>query len=396
MQSNDTKEGNLGWRLTGDDIWVRAGSELAANNFEAGFTFASVLEGLFVPSDAATGKAAAPDDTFTDGETAVFHVLDKSDDGGTTLKVYHTANPTTMYTRHYDGNLDVGGLALLAGPTVDSESDRWSVSKLPVDAFSAPDPDGEGIIYYKRINLDSPTDNTVMVVSGSEPYSGKVTVPAKVNHDEVEYIVTQIGPGAFAGDTALTEVVIENGITTIGERAFEGCTALISVALPESLTTIGDRAFSNCSTLTEVDLPDRVTSIPGQLFDQSGVTRITISTGMTVIGPDMFGGAGSSVVAVSLPGTVTEINGSTFAGRSSLTSITLGWTTAGEIVTPDPGCFDGTDKSGITLYVPPGTKAIYKAHPFWSVAGGFKAIVDPADHTIVYGPDGDDTDWTNN
>lgn len=78
--------------------------------------------------------------------------------------------------------------------------------------------------------------------------------------------ITRIAEGAFAGDTALKEVVIGDNVTFIGSGAFQGCTALEKVTLPEGLTTIGTYAFAYCSALSEITLPSTLTEIDDYTF----------------------------------------------------------------------------------------------------------------------------------
>ena len=54
------------------------------------------------------------------------------------------------------------------------------------------------------------------------------------------------------GNTAIKNVVIEDGVTSIGDDAFNGCTELTSVAIPASVTAIGDLAFIDCNNLEDV------------------------------------------------------------------------------------------------------------------------------------------------
>src|SRR5262249_3690290 len=62
--------------------------------------------------------------------------------------------------------------------------------------------------------------------------------------------VTNIGNGAFADCTNLTNVTIPNSVTSIGDYAFMDCTILTSVTIPNSVTSIGNGAFADCWSLT--------------------------------------------------------------------------------------------------------------------------------------------------
>jgi hypothetical protein len=65
--------------------------------------------------------------------------------------------------------------------------------------------------------------------------------------------IKEIGVGAFAGCTAISEIAIPEGVTTIGEMAFANCESLVKVGLPSTIKTIGECAFKNCGALATVD-----------------------------------------------------------------------------------------------------------------------------------------------
>ena len=55
-------------------------------------------------------------------------------------------------------------------------------------------------------------------------YSGSITLPATVTHNDVAY-----------------------SVTSIGERAFHSCSGLTAITIPEGVTSIESGAFYNCS-----------------------------------------------------------------------------------------------------------------------------------------------------
>ncbi len=67
--------------------------------------------------------------------------------------------------------------------------------------------------------------------------------------------VTSIGDGAFRGCSGLTSVTIPDSVTSIGDSAFSWCSGLTSVTIPDSVTSIGSSAFYGCSGLTSITLP---------------------------------------------------------------------------------------------------------------------------------------------
>ena len=101
-------------------------------------------------------------------------------------------------------------------------------------------------IYYKLTGSSSvavtykvkPTWNS----TGS--YSGHITIPSAVNHNNKSYAVTSIGDSAFYW-SGLTSITIPESVTSIGDGAFY-CSGLTSITIPEGVTSIGDGVFYGC------------------------------------------------------------------------------------------------------------------------------------------------------
>ncbi|MDR3293013.1 MAG: leucine-rich repeat protein [Clostridiales bacterium] len=72
---------------------------------------------------------------------------------------------------------------------------------------------------------------------------------------EVADSVKYIGSGAFAGCSALTEVIIPESVKEVGYRSFYGCGGLTEIVVPNSVYFIGYEAFFDCIGLASVTLP---------------------------------------------------------------------------------------------------------------------------------------------
>lgn len=66
--------------------------------------------------------------------------------------------------------------------------------------------------------------------------------------------VTEIGEGAFAGNSTIRSVKIPSSVEKIEYGAFYGCTSLKGVTIPNSVETIETGAFAECTKLRSVKI----------------------------------------------------------------------------------------------------------------------------------------------
>ena len=167
---------------------------------------------------------------------------------------------------------------------------------------------------------------------------GSVSIPASVS---------AIGSQAFAECNALAALTIPDSVTSIGEKAFYDCASLSSIAIPAATTSIGNSTFSGCTRLTAISVATgnaTYASSDGCLYNKAmtklircpeGRSSATVASGTTTIGSGSFEDC-NAVVSLSLPESVTTIEGNAFSGSgistimipSSVTSIASqsGWT----------------------------------------------------------------------
>lgn len=139
-----------------------------------------------------------------------------------------------------------------------------------------------------------------------------------------------ICPGGLSGSYS-----IPDGVGSIGNRAFRACSSLTSLTIPNSVTNIGDRVFVGCSSLKSIEVMagnPSFSSVDGVLFDKQGGTLLTcpgglsggysIPSGVTNLGDYSFAGC-SSLTSVTIPNSVTNLGDYSLAGCSSLTSISI-------------------------------------------------------------------------
>lgn len=116
-----------------------------------------------------------------------------------------------------------------------------------------------GGVYY----MTDLWDDFAMVCDQGEDgahYSGNVTIPATVTHDDTTYPVTKINAYAFSNCTELTGVTIPESVKEIRDHSFENCAGLLAIEFPAGLTEIGTAAFEGCG-IARIDIPAGVTTI---------------------------------------------------------------------------------------------------------------------------------------
>lgn len=113
-------------------------------------------------------------------------------------------------------------------------------------------------------------------------YSGEVTVPAKVKHNNKVYQVTGISRKAFSNAGELTGIILPSGLLSIGDFAFEGCTKLQKIVFPGNVVRFGEGVFFRCPSIAQVTLGSDWTSVNLKLFRWSDqLTSITIPAKLT-------------------------------------------------------------------------------------------------------------------
>ena len=129
-------------------------------------------------------------------------------------------------------------------------------------------------IYYAITSSTAPYKVEVSHDTGSNSYSGTVTIPSSVTYNSISYSVTSIGSYAFAISTGLNTVNIPTSVDSIKTWAFYGCTGLTSIAIPTSVTSIGDGTFGGCTSITNISIPVSVKKIGYYVF--FGCTELTL------------------------------------------------------------------------------------------------------------------------
>lgn len=165
-------------------------------------------------------------------------------------------------------------------------------------------------IYYNVIDEDNKkvevTGTSSSITTNPSMYSGNIIIPNKVEHREIVYTITSIGPRAFYKSKVMS-IVIPNTITDIGSEAFCDCTCLTSIDFGDSITTIGDFAFGGCTGLLELIIPNSVKEIKDNAFSFcGGLYSVEIGESVVSIGNYAFDNC-SNLESIKIPNTVLKI-----------------------------------------------------------------------------------------
>ncbi|GHU86055.1 hypothetical protein FACS1894153_2390 [Bacteroidia bacterium] len=151
--------------------------------------------------------------------------------------------------------------------------------------------------------------------------------------------------------TTLTSLIFSPNIVAIGNSMLAGTETitplLVSVTIPATVTTIGNKAFQYCKNLTTVlfENGSQLKNIGTDAFWRSGLTAITLPTGLQTINSGAFQNINLSTI--SIPASVTSIGANAFSHNSDLTTVDMSNST---LTTTGTNIFSWCDKlTNVTL-----------------------------------------------
>lgn len=153
---------------------------------------------------------------------------------------------------------------------------------------------------YEGLNYTYVEGKGIATVVGRENTEmRKISIPATIPVDNVNYSVKAVAPGAFR-NINIDTLIIASGIETIGKNAFYYCWNLKKVELPSTLKIIADQAFYDCDNLKRIELPLSLDSIGRQAFYSCDNLMFVVSKIQTpfAINTDVFVNNGSKSNAI--------------------------------------------------------------------------------------------------
>lgn len=117
------------------------------------------------------------------------------------------------------------------------------------------------------------------------------------------------------------DITLPEGVEEICDFGFYMVDQVQKYNLPSTLKRIGKQAFAHTYDLTEFNIPNSVIEMGENCFDLSGITKITIGTGLLEIPEEAF--IETKLQSITIPGNVKKIGNGAFSLCSNLTSLTL-------------------------------------------------------------------------
>lgn len=218
------------------------------------------------------------------------------------------------------------------------------------DDVSAAEPQWSYNESTKTLTIDAPLSGV------PDNYASQAAQPWAIQRENIEHViikkdVTAIGNYSFAGMVRLKDVTFESGsaLSSIGTYAFQNCIRLQSSDLPGSVESIGNYAFSNCNSLTSFAVPDSVKTLGTYVWNGCAFLHEVTFEGTPQVASLNSVFRGSCITKIVIPDSVTSATDA-FNGCTLLKDVTLGsgLTTLGNNMFYGCYALEGIDLTGVT------------------------------------------------
>ena len=226
------------------------------------------------------------------------------------------------------------------------------------------------------------------IITGYGGEEENITLPAVING----FAVTEIGAGAFWGNTRLKSLVSKGNIEIVGDRAFAECAELENVEIGDRISKMGRDVLSATRLRSrqqmeqgyvtlgnmlveppvsgEFFIPDNVTGIGADCFrENENVTQVVLPEGFLYLGEEAFAFCPNLTRAV-FPAGMEEIGNGAFSWCENIVEITF----EGGVRRIGDSAFEGCGQYGDITF-PEGLEEI-GARAFWE-CGQMTSIVIP-------------------
>lgn len=200
------------------------------------------------------------------------------------------------------------------------------------DAFSNP------VFYAKQLYIDGNVLENLVLPEGLTEVADYVFEGFPIKSVDFPSSVVSVGSHSFYQCEQLEKVVTGSSMTTIGIQAFDGCTGLKSLELSPSVTTINGYAFNDCKNLNKVTVGSGVKTVGTDAFagcdalaeveikDLSSWCKIDFAgeSANPLIKAHIITLNGNPLKELNIPDDIKEIKPSTFAGCTTIETISGG------------------------------------------------------------------------
>lgn len=132
--------------------------------------------------------------------------------------------------------------------------------------------------------------------------------------------LTSIGYNTFYYCEAIEEISFPDNVTWFADSQCYNCRNLKKVKLPANLKNLGQFTFNGCKLLTEIDIPSGVTEIGYGAFKYSGIQKLHIPDGVSILPPEMCMEC-RSLTELRLPANLQQMQRQTLYNCTSLSKI---------------------------------------------------------------------------
>jgi hypothetical protein len=177
-------------------------------------------------------------------------------------------------------------------------------------------------------NYDISYANGILTIEEKNPTPSSIITFAD---DAVKTICVANWDTDGDGELSMDEAAAVTSLGTVFKNK-SNITSFDELQYFTGLTSIGIQTFSYCTGLTSVTIPASVTSIDGWAFEHcTGLTSVTIPNSVTDIGTSAFWYC-NGLTTITIPNSVTSIGKNAFNNCIGLTSVTIpnGVTSIGE------------------------------------------------------------------
>lgn len=192
-------------------------------------------------------------------------------------------NQITFLDNLPEGKYTINVTAVYNGNTYSAEFEVKIIATLSASGLSS------ALLLLDENTKDTPHTISVSVSSLQDLLTIRETLNTSNRFVNLKLFISELDTiSSLYSCTKLVGIIIPEGIKKIGESAFNGCTNLSSVVLPNSLETLSYRDFNGCVSLRSLTLPEGLKTLNIQCLSETGLTSIHLPASVTSIAGDCF------------------------------------------------------------------------------------------------------------